>query len=53
MKMCLGPCVLDVDRDSYVELVKRAILVLQEKNKDVLNSIKKEMAKAAAEESLS
>ena len=40
MKMCLGPCVLDVDRQAYLSIVKRAIMILQGKNKDLLKATK-------------
>ena len=50
MKMCLGPCVLEVDRTLYLGIVKRAIMILQGKNKDLLKATKKEMMIAASKE---
>ena len=42
MKMCLGPCVLEVDRTLYLGIVKRAIMILQGKNKDLAKATKRD-----------
>ncbi|SMF33006.1 excinuclease ABC subunit UvrC [Pseudobacteriovorax antillogorgiicola] len=50
MKMCLGPCVLDVSRDEYVAMVRQALDLLDGKNRDVKAEIRKKMFTAAQDE---
>ena len=44
---CLGPCCLDVTQEEYGEIVKEVILFLKGRAPDLLQKIRKEMAKAA------
>lgn len=50
IKMCLGPCVLKVDRDAYLEIVKNAIRFLKGENKEVMKEIENQMFTYAKDE---
>ena len=50
MKMCLAPCVLDVDRDAYVGMVKDALAILQGKSSEIKKSLLDKMHQASAQE---
>ena len=47
MQRCLAPCCLDVDPDSYDEMVKEAILFLKGRTSDLIRKIKAEMVSSA------
>ena len=47
MKMCLGPCVLEVNRDEYLAMIEQALGLLEGQNKDVKKQLKEKMAQAA------
>lgn len=50
MKMCLAPCVLNVDRDEYTSMLEQALGLLEGQNQGVKQELKKRMTKAAEAE---
>ena len=50
MKMCLAPCHLKVDRDSYVTMIRDALKLLQGRNKDLKITLETKMKAAAQNE---
>ena len=50
MKLCLAPCVLDVKRNDYLDIINNAIIFLKGKNKTLLQSLEKDMQEASAQE---
>jgi len=44
---CLAPCCLDVDKDTYDEIVREVTLLLKGRTPELIKKIKKEMADAA------
>ena len=47
MGQCLGPCVLDVDKERYAAYVRQVVLFLQGKSGELLGLLQKEMLAAA------
>ena len=47
MGKCLGPCVNLADRQHYQDQVKKVLMVLEGRNRSLLDDLKKEMATAA------
>ncbi len=47
MSMCLGPCVLPVERDDYISMIRDAISFLTGKNKELKTQIKQKMMGAS------
>ncbi|SBW09740.1 UvrABC system protein C [uncultured delta proteobacterium] len=47
MGQCLGPCVLDVDKEQYAAAVRQVILLLRGKSGELLELLEKEMLAAA------
>lgn len=47
IKMCLAPCVLEVDRKKYLEVIDSAISFLKGQNKHLINEIKTKMKEAS------
>jgi excinuclease ABC subunit C len=47
MEICLAPCCLDVDKNSYHEIVKEVILFLNGRTPDLIQKIKKKMISAS------
>lgn len=47
MDKCLGPCVGLANRREYQDQVKKVLMVLEGRNRSLLNELKKEMATAA------
>jgi excinuclease ABC subunit C len=50
MKRCLGPCCGLADAEGYADQVRGTILFLRGKSRELVESIEREMAEAAAEE---
>jgi excinuclease ABC subunit C len=50
IKRCLGPCVLPVDRATYEEHLRQAMLLLEGRNTEVAKALRRRMAQAADEE---
>ncbi|MBF0443171.1 MAG: excinuclease ABC subunit UvrC [Oligoflexales bacterium] len=50
MKMCLGQCTKNVDRDEYVSIVRDAVSILVGQNDIVMSNLKEKMAKASDQE---
>ena len=51
MKMCQAPCTKEVERDSYINIVKHAEQLLRGRNKEVKDTLVKEMEQASEAES--
>ncbi len=47
MGQCLGPCVLDVDKEKYASFVNQVILLLRGKSQELLEILETEMRAAA------
>ncbi|MUM76841.1 excinuclease ABC subunit UvrC [Pseudodesulfovibrio sp. F-1] len=47
LHQCLGPCVLDVDRDVYMDMVRRVEMLLSGKSGELIVSLERRMAEAA------
>lgn len=47
MGSCLAPCCLDVDKNTYNEIVKEVVLFLKGKTPELIHKIKQEMVSAA------
>jgi len=47
MNMCLGPCVLPVNRDEYLAMIKDAVSFLTGKNKELTSQLKQKMSDAS------
>jgi excinuclease ABC subunit C len=50
IKRCLAPCVLAVDRDVYGEHLRQAMLLIEGRSREVVNTLTREMESAAAAE---
>ena len=50
MGQCLGPCCLTVDPEKYSGIVKEVILFLKGRTPELIQRVRRQMAKAAAEE---
>ncbi len=50
MGKCLGPCVGKADPAKYQELVNKVLMVLEGKNKSLINSLQEEMQAAAKQQ---
>lgn len=50
MKMCLGPCVYDVDRDEYISMLNQATQLLEGKSSEVRTQLTAAMHDAAKRE---
>ncbi|MCG8473304.1 MAG: excinuclease ABC subunit UvrC [Desulfobacterales bacterium] len=50
MGLCLAPCCLEVDRESYMEMVRQVVLFLKGRAPELVASIREGMMKAAQEE---
>jgi excinuclease ABC subunit C len=50
MKMCLGPCVLKVDKDAYKSMLRDAMALLEGKNEDVVKALQAKMLLASERE---
>lgn len=50
MKMCLGPCVLPVEKDTYKSMLRDAMALLQGKNDEVVKTLQQKMGNAAERE---
>ncbi len=49
MHRCLAPCVAKVDNGKYQEIVREVLLVLEGRNRELLQGLQKKMAEAAAD----
>lgn len=47
MGQCLGPCVLDVDRERYAALVRQVVMLLKGKSGELLDALRQEMLAAS------
>jgi excinuclease ABC subunit C len=50
MKMCLGPCVLPVDKEAYKSMLRDAMSLLEGKNEEVAKTLEAKMLLAAERE---
>jgi len=50
MKMCLGPCVLNVDKDAYKSMLRDSMALLEGKNEDVVKTLQSKMLVASERE---
>ena len=50
MKRCLAPCVGGVDAEGYAKLVEGTVLFLRGRSDELLQRLRAEMERAAAEE---
>lgn len=50
MKMCLGPCVLPVEKETYKSMLRDAMALLQGKNDEVVKALQTKMQNAAERE---
>lgn len=50
MKMCLGPCVLNVDKETYKSMLRDAMALLEGKNFDVIKTLQSKMMIASERE---
>jgi excinuclease ABC subunit C len=50
MRMCLGPCTIEIPRDLYIEAVKGAVAFLQGKNRELIKDLSNKMKEASARE---
>ena len=50
MKMCLGPCVLDVDKDAYKSMLRDAMALLDGRNDEVVHALNQKMIIASERE---
>ncbi len=50
MKLCMGPCVLPVPKETYHAMLRDAMALLQGKNTEVLANIEERMRQAASHE---
>src|SRR5262245_52129985 len=50
IKRCLGPCVLPVDRAAYEDHLRQAMLLLEGRNNEVMQAMRRRMHEAAAAE---
>lgn len=48
LHQCLAPCVLEVDRDVYMDMVRRVEMLLSGKSGELLTTLERGMAEAAA-----
>ncbi|MFH1915324.1 MAG: excinuclease ABC subunit UvrC [Pseudomonadota bacterium] len=48
LHQCLGPCVLDVDRTMYIDMVRRVEMLLSGKSGELIATLERRMAEAAA-----
>ena len=47
MGQCLGPCVLDVDKEKYAGLVRQVVMLLKGKSNELLDALGREMLAAS------
>ncbi len=50
MKMCLGPCVMPVEKDAYRSMLRDAMSLLHGKNDEVITALQQKMITAAERE---
>lgn len=50
MKMCLGPCVLNVDKEAYKSMLRDAMALLEGKNDEVVKTLETKMLVASERE---
>ncbi len=50
MKMCLGPCVLNVEKEAYKSMLRDAVALLEGRNDEVVHTLTQRMTKASERE---
>ncbi len=50
MKMCLGPCVLPIEKETYKSMLRDAMALVQGKNDEVVNTLQSKMQIASERE---
>ncbi len=47
MKRCLAPCFMKISHDEYIQVVQEILFILEGKNRELVQKLKKEMAAAS------